>query len=277
MTMCTCGIDLPSSISDFEQWAQGDFYVMNPDENTIDLPHTGDSILFEDGIWYVVQVNGDFRCNCGGELRAWLDAREFCELSALTVMDSYPEHTLSALAYMADTELEVSDDRVIERLEEFLKSDNELLFVTSAQVLLICVEGWKLNFDLDPKFKPVFDRLRNELAFWRGLTNAALDEWKPFREHQGEVIFRMGYIYAKFMEEGFYLYRTDWHRAGDRLMFAYQDGVPIEQALQDRIEEWASQPHYKTGATLSELEVNFLHDLCYLFGSYYLSPMWSKK
>lgn len=36
--------------------------------------------------------------------RSWLDAREFCELSALTVMDSYPEHTLSALAYMADTE-----------------------------------------------------------------------------------------------------------------------------------------------------------------------------
>lgn len=103
--------------------------------------------------------------------------------------------------------------------------------------------------------------------------NKALEEWELYKDYdeggKRVLVFRMHHIWAKFMEEGFYIFRTDRFCGGDRLMFAYREDVQIESALKDRIDEWVCD------ASFSDLDIHFLYDLCYLFGDCYLAPMWN--
>lgn len=147
-------VKLPYSVHDFEMWAQGHFFIKT-DENTIELPHVGESILIKNGDWYVVQAGGYlYRMKSGKGLSAWLKAREMCELGALSVMESQPEYTNEVLAYMADTEMEVHEPTVIEKLEELVKGDDTILAMSAAHVLLVCANARPLTeVDLDVLFK----------------------------------------------------------------------------------------------------------------------------
>lgn len=133
-------VRLPSSVHDFEMWAHGHFFI-KVDENTIELPHVGESILIKNGDWFVVQADGYlYRIESGRGLSAWLKAREMCELGALSVMDRHPEHTEEILAYMADTEMGVTDLRVVEKLKELMYGLNPTLASLAAAVFRTCVK-----------------------------------------------------------------------------------------------------------------------------------------
>lgn len=108
---------------------------------------------------------------------------------------------------------------------------------------------------------------------YNDLTSLALEEWEPLRNPiEGTQVFRIGKVYAKFCEErthGFYIFFTHRDTNGERLFVKYSPNFSIKEALEQRIEE------AKNYIKFHDVEIHFMDDLCYLFGEYYLAPMWN--
>lgn len=103
----------------------------------------------------------------------------------------------------------------------------------------------------------------------------ALEEWEPLNQNPRDrysTRFRVGRVFAKFelKNKRFYIFFSDRISYEQRnLGLNYSPNMTKKESFEQRIDE------LKIELNLYDIESNFMHDLCYLFGDYYYDAEWA--